>query len=318
MCEKNFVFWWFCAFLFIPSFSNHQQNITKSEVDDNLTMQYEIKKNSTINLQIYRDMMRIEGKNDFVSYETFNKTSNEIDNKYNVVPYEMCANITCIPLCCSLGDRFDEEDNICISDNIKYSFPNVYEYMNDSLQTKNKTVDELFNLTVYDPCQTYDRFLLPYGYQYDFKIYTNGSLYLSYFEEFVKRSLYCLAVIEDDKFEVTFCANTFDEITDDDTKSIESINISYVSLRIVSTLFLVSIFLVYSILSELRNVHGFILCNYSGSLSVAYIIDIVNVLVKANGVQYLCLTIAFFYYLCLLTSCFWLTIMSFDVWWTLR
>ncbi|XP_072744446.1 G-protein coupled receptor Mth2-like [Anoplolepis gracilipes] len=321
MCKKNFAFWWFCAFLFIPS--NHQQNITNNEeVDDNLTMRYELNENTKINFtsqKIYRDLIGIEGNNDFTPHEMFDKTSNGNDNKYNTVSYEKCANIICISLCCPLGNRFDEEDNICISDNIKYSFPNVYEYMNDLLQTKNKTVDELFNLTVYDPCQTYDRFLLPYGYQYDFKIFTNGSLYLSYYEEFVKRSLYCLAVIEDDKFEVTFCANTSDEITGDDTKLIESINGIYVSYRIVSILFLMSIFLVYSILPDLQKTHSFMLRNYSGTLSVAYTFEIVNIVITADTVHYsVCLTVAFFNYFCFLTSFLWLTIMSFDMWWTFR
>ncbi|XP_072744283.1 G-protein coupled receptor Mth2-like [Anoplolepis gracilipes] len=372
MYEKNSTFWWICAFLFIPSFSKLQQNITNNEeVDDALTIRYEnsatnynddikmlrydlYKKGNDLELdefetyfiknyendshtlvkfhtistkvnreknftsqRVYRDLMRIEGKNDSVSYETFNKTSNEIDNKYNVVPYEMCANITCIPLCCPLGNRLDDEDDKCMPENIKYSFPNIYT--NDSLQSEKK-VDELFQLTVYDPCQTYhSRFLLPYGNQYDYMIFANGSLYLSYYKRFVKLSSYCLAVIEEDKLEVTICSNSSDEITGDDTKSIESIKIIYVSFHIVSILFLMSIFLIYSILPELRNVHSFILRNYSSALSVAYIFDIVNILITADTVQYsVCLTVAFFNYFCFLTSFLWLTIMSFDVWWTLR
>lgn len=42
--------------------------------------------------------MEIEGMNDSTSYE-FYETFNEDENKYNIVPYEMCSNITCIFHC---------------------------------------------------------------------------------------------------------------------------------------------------------------------------------------------------------------------------
>ncbi|XP_072744286.1 G-protein coupled receptor Mth2-like isoform X2 [Anoplolepis gracilipes] len=285
-------------------------------------MQYELNENSKINFtsqRIYRDLIGIEGNNNTTSYETFDKTSNGNDNKYNIVPYEMCANITCIPLCCPLGNRLDDKNNKCISENITHLFPKVYT--NDSLQSEKK-VDELFQLTVYDPCiQTDDNHsLLPNGYENDYKIFTNGSIYLSYYKKFVKSTPYCLAVVEGINVEVALCVKTSNEIKSEDTnKLIESNKIIFVSFHIVCILFLVPVFLVYSILPELRNVHGFMLRNYSGALSVAYTIDIVTILIKADVVQYpVCLTVAFFTYFCFFTSFLWLTIMSFDMWWTFR
>ncbi|XP_029177760.1 G-protein coupled receptor Mth2-like [Nylanderia fulva] len=103
--------------------------------------------------------------------------------------------------------------------------------------------------------------------------------------------------------------------------SVEMNKINYIDLGadIGSLLFLLPIFLVYSILPELRNVHGFILRNYIGALSIAYGIDIVNIIIRTNAVQdSVCITIAFLIYFCFLASFFWLNIMSFDIWWTFR
>ncbi|CAL1687358.1 unnamed protein product [Lasius platythorax] len=270
---------------------SHQRNITSQEVYGNL-----IEKNGSM-------------ADEFFIY------SSEDSNESNIVPYEICDNITCIPFCCSLGDRLDDDE--CIPEKIKYSFPNVYGYTNDSFQGENKTVDELFQLTVHDPCQGNDRFLLPEGHQYDYKIFANGSLYLSHYEKFAKT--YCLAIVDGDEFEVTICSETSDEILKTINNNSNDVRIIYVSFHIVSILLLVSVFLVYSILPELRNVHGFMLRNYSGALFVAYIIDIVNIIIKADDVQHsVCITIAFFNYFLFLTSFFWLIMISFDMWWTFR
>ncbi|XP_029662708.1 G-protein coupled receptor Mth2-like isoform X2 [Formica exsecta] len=260
--------------------------------------------------EIYGNLMSIEDKNDSTSHKFYENSSKD-SNINNIIPYEMCYNITCIQLCCPLGNRL--VDNECIPEKNKYFFPYVYGYANDSLQSENKGVNELFQLVVYDPCQNEVRYLHPDGHQYDYVFFTNGSLYLSYYEIFAKS--YCLAVVRGNKYEVTICS----EISDKIVNIINDINIIYVSFHIVSILFLVSIFLVYSILPELRNTHGFFLCNYSGALSIAYTIHIVILLIEADAVHYsVCISIAFFNYLCYLVSFFWLNVMSLDMWWTFR
>ncbi|XP_050452347.1 G-protein coupled receptor Mth2-like [Cataglyphis hispanica] len=296
---------------------NHEDNQTSMEPHTNSSNVY--RKKNFMSQDSYENLMRIENKNNSMLHKFF-ENSNIDSNINNITSYEMCYNITCIQLCCPLGDRLDDEK--CISEKNKYFFPNVYGYINNSLNNINKTVNELFQLVVYDPCQDKDRFLLPDGYQYDYMFLTNGSLYLSYYKIFAKLSSYCLAVIDGDKFEVTICSETSDEVfntTSENTSPIEDLKIIYLSFHIVSILFLVSIFLVYSILPELRNIHGFILRNYTGALSIAYTIDIVNILIKADAVKYpVCVTVAFFNYFCFLTSFLWLNIMSFDMWWTFR
>ncbi|KAM0724376.1 G-protein coupled receptor Mth2 [Formica fusca] len=295
------------------------------------------KSNFTLH-EIYGNLMSIEDKNDSTSHEFYENSSKD-SNMSNIIPYEMCFNITCIQLCCPLGDRL--VDNKCLSEGNKYFLPYVYGYMNDSLQSENKTVDELFQLVVYDPCQDEDRFYDHYLYDYIF--FANGSLYLSYYEKFITSTSYCLAVVDEDKYEVTVCSESADNIfittTDNDISSIEDddmydfdddeddvddvdyhiINIIKLSSNIMSISLLVPIFLVYSILPELRNVHGLMLCNYSGTLSVAYTLDIVHFLIEADAVSYsICITVAFSWYYIYLVSYCWLIVMSFDMWRTFR
>ena len=82
-------------------------------------------------------------------------------NKRNVVPYEMCENSTCIPLCCPLGVRMIKDE--CIVENVgHYPFPGVYEQAtNEALQRGPiGEVDQIFQLTVHDSCQKVGRYLL--------------------------------------------------------------------------------------------------------------------------------------------------------------
>jgi len=312
MCEKNFKkFWCYAFFLLIVSLSKSEQSfMSNEEKNNNITIRHEL--DSITN---YDDKMKTP------SYDLYEKTTNntqydnmqnesritsmsnddEDSNISNIVLYETCQhdNITCIQLCCPPGNRLN--DSKCIPEKIKYVLPNVYKYTNDSLQSENKTVDELFQLIIYDPCKK-NRRLLPYGYQYDYTFFANGSLYLSYYKIFAKSTSYCLAIIEGDKFEVIICSETLDKIlnkttdVDNNNSSIKNIKIIHVSFHIVSILFLVSLFLVYSILPDLRNVHAFMLHNYSGTLSVAYTLDIANILIKSDAVGYpICVTLGIVY-----------------------
>ncbi|XP_029177758.1 G-protein coupled receptor Mth2-like isoform X2 [Nylanderia fulva] len=272
------------------TYVNHQRNFTTQEVYENV-----IEKNDSMSLEVF-------------------KNSSKDTNETVIVPNEMCHNDTCIRLCCSLGERLVHGN--CIPEGIEYIFPNVYT--NDSTQSE-KRVNELFELAIYDSCQE-EKYLLPEDFQYDYKIFTNGSIYLIYYEKFVESTSYCLAVVDGNEFQVTYCPETYDkneEITDIE-RFIYSIPIIYLSFYIVSTLLTGSVFLVYSILPELRNVHGFMLRNYSGALTVAYSIDIVIIIITGDLPYSVCVTKAFLKYFGYMASYFWLTIMSFDMWCTFR
>lgn len=288
MCEKGFVFLCCGFLLLISSSSKSQQNFTNNEEKD-----------------------AMEEK------EVFENSSMD-SNKNNVVPYEMCHNNTCILLCCPLGDRLADKE--CIPEKIDYVFPNVYGYTKDSLQRENEGVDQLVQLAVHDSCQEQNRSFLHAGWD-DYIIFVNSSLYLPHYEIFAKPSSYCLAIVDkENEFQVTICSETSYEVE----AQLQAYyrykkSIIYMSTRIISALIVMPIFLVYTILPELRNVHGFMLRNYCLALAVGNVIGSVTYDVKADDVSYpACVVIAILQYFGFISCFFWLMTMSFDTWWTFR
>ncbi|XP_050447943.1 G-protein coupled receptor Mth2-like isoform X3 [Cataglyphis hispanica] len=280
-------------------------NFTRTKIKNNFTS-YEFRGNFT----------QIENQDNLTLYE-FHEKSNRNDTKNNIFPYEICDNITCIPLCCPLGDRLIEEK--CIAGKGNYPFPDVYSYVrSDSLRREDKKLDALFELVVYDPCQQTERFVLnPDDSEYpndEYIFLTNGSLYQPYYKDFVPATSYCLAVVDRDKFEVTIC---FGNQTSDN--EIPDVNHSLgipVGL-IISLPFLLVTFVVYSILPELMNMHGYTLRGYVGSLFIAYTVLVVLQLTKSDAIAYsVCIILAFVIQFSFLASFFWLNVMCFDIWWT--
>ncbi|XP_029175001.1 probable G-protein coupled receptor Mth-like 3 isoform X2 [Nylanderia fulva] len=280
---------------------DHEENSTSLEVYDNL-----LEKNNSMSNKVFENSIKYS-------------------NESNIVPYETCHNITCIQFCCSLGSVMRLNDTKCVLKEMKYVFPNVYEYANDSTQNKSKRVDEYFQLTVYDPCLEMQRYVVPDGHQYEYKIFANGSIYFTFLEKFVE--LYCLVVFLErgNRFEVTYCSEHSVELEIHDLEPTfeyiwkTRIKHIYSSLLLVCSLFYLAIFLVYSILPELRNEHGFLLCNFSAVSSIVIIIEAVRVLKIKEDVSYLlCITIAFLEYYFSVSCCCWQSIMIFNIWHTFR
>jgi len=268
MCGGSFAFW-FCAVLLFTSSSNTPWNFTSDNEEDNIWE------------ETYNDTNLIR-----------NKTNN--NNKNHIVFHEKCDNITCIQLCCPLGNRLVDGD--CIPEKNEYIFPSIYSYSNNSIQSENKKVDELFPiLVVQNPCKEIVSFhLYPDNYlEYDnYMFFANSSLYLPDLDIFVESTSYCLApVLDRNQFDAIICWEANKKackkckwgkivpIRADFKNEIYNVSSSYeisslfVSCRIVSILCLLTIFVVYSILPELRNMHSFILRKYCSLLFFGYIIE---------------------------------------------
>ncbi|XP_029176127.1 probable G-protein coupled receptor Mth-like 10 [Nylanderia fulva] len=270
------------------------------------------KKNST-SQKVYENLLE---KNYSMSNKVF-ENSTKHGNESNIVPYETCYNTTCILFCCPFGYSMRANDSQCIPEKMKYVFPNVYEYTNDLMQNESKRVDEFFQLAVYDPCLKARRSTVHDGHQYEYKIFANGSIYLPYYKILFKSTYstsYCLAVLleRESRFEVTYCSEISDEVFRNALKQklpefswiTQLINI-YSSLILVGVLFLLAIFLVYYILPELQNEHGFMLRNYTAVAAIGFMIEVVRLShIKENLSYPACITIAFLdiFVLCRVTS----------------
>ncbi|CAG9561723.1 unnamed protein product [Danaus chrysippus] len=85
---------------------------------------------------------------------------------------------------------------------------------------------------------------------------------------------------------------------------------------IISSVFLVAVFLVYAILPELQNLAGLVLMAYVFSLGAAFIILACLQLIGMDVLSCIVLT-GMCYFFFLSTFC-WMNIMSYDIWWTFR
>lgn len=230
---------------------NLRENSTKNDDE----MQHELHINSMNysreDSMRYEQIMKIHEENDQMSIESrTNSTKVNDENKlyrnsntdhYNnsiatIVSYEACDNETCIQLCCPFDDYLTSERN-CVAGQDNYAFPDIY--LNDS---ENKKLDELFQLTVRDPCVlegSAHHILNPNEYS----LLVNGSLYRDP-DELILSTSYCLAVLDRNVYDVIICKQQIGFPT-------------YISVLLLMSLpFLLLTFVVYSILPQLRNIHG--------------------------------------------------------------
>lgn len=88
---------------------------------------------------------------------------------------------------------------------------------------------------------------------------------------------------------------------------------------LLSVPFLVATFLVYAILPELRNVHGKSLMCYLAGLFVGYP---VLAYIQLYGNDYMepkiCISLGLIVYFSFMSAFFWLSVISFDLWWNFR
>ncbi|XP_029668257.1 uncharacterized protein LOC115238500 [Formica exsecta] len=247
-------------------------------------------KSAIIPISTNKELKKIRDKNDSMSYNSF-KNFNKDNNKNTIIPYKMCENITCIFLCCPFDKLLVDKKCIDGQDNFIF-LQNMYKYINDSLQKGNEGENELFLLVVHDPCQKSGHYTLN---SLKRVLLVNGSLYLPDNNTIVESTSYCFANV-DDQFDmdgfgvygltVKVCFENIRIVN----KTFEKINfletelIIYICSLIGVILCLLMTFVVYSTIPELRNIHGYILCSYSGSLIVAYTVELKYTLVTRDAI----------------------------------
>jgi len=227
---------------------------------DSARYEFRAMRNHEENHMVIEFDINVKGKSYFALYELQNINK---ENKNNTE----CVNSMCIQLCCPLGQRLIEEK--CSEDgNYSFAINRYHEYngMNNSLQIqkiKNKDPNQVFQLIVHDPCQESDHLLLNETNDLDNKyvLFANGSLYQSRQDKFMQSTSYCLAIVHQDKYDVIVC------------KQKNSVFPIILTIGIIVSLpFLLATFVVYSILPELQNMHGYTLRAHVSSLFVTYMV----------------------------------------------
>lgn len=255
-----------------------RSNSTKNDrTNDDEETRYEFRAHSTKNHEEGTGQMRPYElrANSTLTDDKSNSTesaypSNELpatDENGDVISYEVCNSSVCIPLCCELGERLVNEK--CVLDNMNnHLFPNIHDNTTNSSE-RNKTLNETFHLIVRDPCQNRGRFMLnPVEYPDDeYMFLANGSLYQPNHDDVIQPMSYCLAVVRGNKYDVTVC---FGSSSGNDAPVVDAGQTGKPIGLLVSLPFLLLTFVVYSVLPELWNMHGYTLRAYVGSLFVAY------------------------------------------------
>ncbi|KYN32649.1 G-protein coupled receptor Mth2 [Trachymyrmex septentrionalis] len=285
------------ALLLVASLSEFQEDFTNSdEQSDNSTMQSDFLVNSTKN-NCKNDSVRYESREHIIKNlednnqtsmefctnsteinnftlpeinETFTKTEdNSISYKYDdshttvktiFVKKEECNdNIACIQLCCNFGYNLTIKGR-CIEHlgENKYTLQNMYALPNKQKNDSEDEISDKLFLTVRDPCveQGYGRQFI---YANTYLLLTNGSLY-TVTGEFISPKSYCFAIMFRKVYDVIICTGQ--------TK----LPVYISACHLLSLPFLLLTFIVYSVLPELRNMHGYALRAHVGSLFITYAI----------------------------------------------
>ncbi|XP_012265831.2 G-protein coupled receptor Mth2-like isoform X1 [Athalia rosae] len=228
----------------------------------------------------------------------------------------LCNVKACLAICPPLNDTRTNGSLEEIEDFGRFQgIPHVYR--SDLTIDLEGTVppEKWFHIFEWDPCEggpAYD--LQPDKYPADeFYLLRNGTLFFPRLEGdfmFLDSKLYCLGRFgNDSNYTPRVCSPVEEEKTDPYATA------NYVG-AIISVPFLIVTIVVYSVLKELRNIHGSTLRCYLFCLIATYItLAIDRILPPDYSAGPFCLFVGFTIYISFLASFFWLNVMSVDIWW---
>lgn len=213
----------------------------------------------------------------------------------------------CVVKCCPLGESTGTTSMVCEPTTLKFKVPFF-----DQENTRNATDDgEGYNYVIGNPCK-YGRYRLESRkYSMDeFRIMRNGTMWVRSLN-FLEPDDYCLDVFQEPNME--------DEVmplvcfTDPPPKALPYI--LYPIGLLISVPFLIFTMLVYSLIRELRDLHGKSLTCYVMCLTVGYIFLAVVQLSGDILNQKLCIFVALVIHFSFLACFFWLNVLCINTLW---
>lgn len=221
-----------------------------------------------------------------------------------------CKLAPCVRMCCPRG-QYLYRTNCYTNDSVSDLSVSVTR---DGENFEEEKVFEIFNYVVGKPCHEINP-MEPSKYPDTdtWVLFRNGSVLLGDPpSEMLSKNKYCLNPIQyNDSIEISLMTCFIPATSTKD---------SWLPYGMfISVPFLVVTILVYTILPELRNVHGKSLVCYLLGLIVGYI---TLGWIKLNGSAYvepvLCRTLGYVVYFAFISAFFWLSVISFDLWWNFR
>lgn len=241
---------------------------------------------------------------------------------YNVsldLYYDRCDNINCISKCCPEGQIFNENRACHYSDSV-IEFQSINGFYNkDKCDFNDINECQRMELSGFNNFDT-----IFYGKPnctnlIDFDInevilLTTGSVYILNENMEFKSDSNCIELFERDNTTVLIslvCVPS--EAISEPVR--EELSHNYIGM-FVSVAFLLATFLVYAILSELRNLHGKSLMNHCAALGTGYFfLATIQMDVDEKIPIKACIAFSYIVIFAFLSSFFWLNVMCFDIWW---
>ncbi|XP_012529841.1 G-protein coupled receptor Mth2 isoform X2 [Monomorium pharaonis] len=266
-------------------------------------------------LQEIEYFFKTKNESNSTSHEDGNfHTNNNI--KVIFVPNEECDNVSCIQFCCPFTDKLTMEGNCVEKGNGSFFFPPLIAYAKASEHV-------IFNVTFHDPC-------VLKGFQHSlldlqiYNFYENGTIGDPNTNKLISSTDYCFAILNQSNYDVIICNETKKNIKNEKTKFRLYL---YGTCVLVSLPFLLLTFVIYSILPEFQNIHGYILRALVASL---FILNAMYILIATCKIRQInqqvfilmddtvCISLVYIWNFFFLSTFFWLNVTCFDIWYSFR
>ncbi|XP_055387145.1 G-protein coupled receptor Mth2-like isoform X2 [Condylostylus longicornis] len=216
----------------------------------------------------------------------------------------------CLRWCCDNGQMFSERG--CVKINETYTNElTIVDYNGNNITT------DIYNYFIpqmnYRPCD--DMYFLERDYPGDeYILYEDGSLKLLYDERIVDKSSMCFGYAMWENESVSFYPTAYLCRTPQEN-SLRMVLNAFAML--FSIPFMIITVLVYTLIPELRNLHGKSLACYLLGLIFGYSLLCCQIFFKELNTLS-CYIIGFVAYFSFMSAFFWLSVISFDLWWNFR
>ncbi|CAL4095067.1 unnamed protein product [Meganyctiphanes norvegica] len=237
---------------------------------------------------------------------------------------QKCSNATCIRKCCPRGKIFDYSLGGCALavNETQLWVPNYHTMEIDGPKTGASAPEDLAIVEGMPICST-DMFALePHKNKEDkFHLLKNGSMHVPLYKTSLDSIHYCMDNFNIDNTQiVTLALMCFAEDGESHTTRCPIIhNILHPIFLLISAIFLAIVMIVYISIPELHaKVHGKCLVSHSFSLLLAFVFLVIVKWANKDMNIIACKTMASVIHISFLSAFFWLNVMCFDIWWTLK
>lgn len=178
-----------------------------------------------------------------------------------------------------------EDDGAPTKNTSGLHFPTIHDPLTLEIRPEALRPED-YHTFVWDPCHGGEKYKLEPGDnpEDEYKLLANGSIYLTLYGTIVNFTDYCLGAVDRDAYDVVLCFDAGDYDDDAAARAEGRITVAFPVGMILSVPFLLVTFVIYSVIPELRNMHGSTLRGYVGPLIVAYTVLSILQIVPQNKI----------------------------------